>query len=283
MVFFPARTSKIWDPTDPSGKWLLIEAKGPKSSAPVLLEAINKNAFILFLLVHLPNITCIWRPDIYTQSNVATSLINLNIQTMFVGNMKVMCLLCAYLMGMYIFAWLFRSIQLRKMWGRFKIYQTRTPLRSVLMPRLIVLDLLTHLSVKAAADDQYAGLPEDCATSCCQPQGSTAPPLCTNPLPGAVILIYDGGAWSHTAPVHHVLSLKAHFKSVALEFSLISVKTPHVIRLQLAILRCSNIWRCRHFIEYATWVIFCCRLWPFQLNQRLFSNRHVTTCSRFFW
>ncbi|KAG2117401.1 GWT1-domain-containing protein [Suillus cothurnatus] len=91
-------TSFILDPTDPSGKWLLIEEKGPKSSAPALLEAINKNAFILFLL-----------------SNVATGLINLNIQTMFVGNMKVMCLLCAYLMGMCIFAWLFRSIQLRKM------------------------------------------------------------------------------------------------------------------------------------------------------------------------
>ncbi|KAG2124919.1 GWT1-domain-containing protein [Suillus cothurnatus] len=91
-------TSFILDPTDPSGKWLLIKEKGPKSSTPALLEAINKNAFILFLL-----------------SNVATGLINLNIQTMFVGNMKVMCLLCAYLMGMCIFAWLFRSIQVWKM------------------------------------------------------------------------------------------------------------------------------------------------------------------------
>ncbi|KAG1859205.1 GWT1-domain-containing protein [Suillus subluteus] len=98
MVFFPTRTSKIRDPTDPSGKRLLIEEKGPKSSAPALLEAINKNAFILFLL-----------------SNVATGLINLNIQTMFVGNMKAMCLLCAYFMGMCIFAWLFRRIRLWKM------------------------------------------------------------------------------------------------------------------------------------------------------------------------
>jgi len=47
MVFFPTRTSKIRDPTDPSGKRLLIEEKGPKSSAPVLLEAINKNAYLI--------------------------------------------------------------------------------------------------------------------------------------------------------------------------------------------------------------------------------------------
>jgi phosphatidylinositol glycan class W len=98
MMFFPTRTSKIRDPTDPSGKRLLIEEKGPKSSAPALLEAINKNAFILFLL-----------------SNVATGLINLNIQTMFVGNMKAMCILCAYSMGMCVFAWLFRRKRLWKM------------------------------------------------------------------------------------------------------------------------------------------------------------------------
>lgn len=98
MVFFPTRTSKIRDPTDPSGKRLLVEEKGPKSSAPALLEAINKNAFILFLL-----------------SNVATGLINLNIQTMLVGNMKAMCLLCAYSLGMCVFAWLCRRKRLWKM------------------------------------------------------------------------------------------------------------------------------------------------------------------------
>ncbi|KIK39530.1 hypothetical protein CY34DRAFT_808155 [Suillus luteus UH-Slu-Lm8-n1] len=98
MVFFPTRTSKIRDPTDPSGKRLLVEEKGPKSSAPALLEAINKNAFILFLL-----------------SNVATGLINLNIQTMFVSDMKAMCLLCAYSMGMCVFAWLCRRKRLWKM------------------------------------------------------------------------------------------------------------------------------------------------------------------------
>jgi phosphatidylinositol glycan class W len=115
MVFFPTRTSKIRDPSDPSGKRLLVEEKGPKSSAPALLEAINKNAFILFLLVRLAYITCIWRPDIDTQSNVATGMINLNIQTMFVGNVKAMCLLCAYSMGMCVFAWLCRRKRLWKM------------------------------------------------------------------------------------------------------------------------------------------------------------------------
>lgn len=97
MVFFPTRTSKIRDPTDPSGKRLLIEEKGSTSSAPALLEAINKNAFILFLL-----------------SNVATGLINLNIQTMFVGNMKAMGILCAYSLGMCVFAWLCRRKRLWK-------------------------------------------------------------------------------------------------------------------------------------------------------------------------
>ncbi|KAG2146444.1 GWT1-domain-containing protein [Suillus bovinus] len=98
MVFFPTRTLKIRDPTDPSGKRLLIEEKGSKTSAPALLEAINKNSFILFLL-----------------SNVATGLINLNIRTMFVGDMKAMCLLCAYAMSICVFAWLCRRKLLWKM------------------------------------------------------------------------------------------------------------------------------------------------------------------------
>ncbi|KAG2119494.1 GWT1-domain-containing protein [Suillus discolor] len=60
MVFSPTSTLKIRDQTDPSGERL---EKGPKSSVPALLEVINRNR--LFLL-----------------SNVATGLINLNIQTM---------------------------------------------------------------------------------------------------------------------------------------------------------------------------------------------------------
>jgi len=97
MVFFPSRTSKIRDPTDPSGKRLLIEENGSKSSAPALLESINKNSFILFLL-----------------ANVTTGLINLNIQTMFVGNMKAMGILCVYAMGICAFAWLCRRKRIWK-------------------------------------------------------------------------------------------------------------------------------------------------------------------------
>ncbi|KAG2058984.1 hypothetical protein BDR06DRAFT_979997 [Suillus hirtellus] len=98
MMFFPTRTSKIRDPTDPSGKRLLVGDEGPKSSAPALLEASNKNGLILFLL-----------------SNVATGLINLDIQTIFVSNMKGMYLLCACFMGMCVFAWLCRRKQLWEM------------------------------------------------------------------------------------------------------------------------------------------------------------------------
>ena len=53
MIFFPTRISKLKDPSDPSGKRILQEdptTSTPKS-APVLLEAINKNGLVIFLLV----------------------------------------------------------------------------------------------------------------------------------------------------------------------------------------------------------------------------------------
>jgi hypothetical protein len=53
MIFFPTRISKLKDPSDPSGKRILQEdptTSTPKS-APTLLEAINKNGLVIFLLV----------------------------------------------------------------------------------------------------------------------------------------------------------------------------------------------------------------------------------------
>jgi phosphatidylinositol glycan class W len=118
MVFFPTRTLKIRDPLDPSGKRLVIEEMRSESSAPALLEAINKNAFVLFLLVRLANTIspCIWHLTyVHIKANVTTGLINLNIQTMFVGNAKALGILCVYAIGMCAFAWLCRRKRIWKM------------------------------------------------------------------------------------------------------------------------------------------------------------------------
>lgn len=58
IIFFPTRISRLKDPSDPSGKSILQEdptTSTPKS-APALLEAINKNGLVIFLLVS-PNLS----------------------------------------------------------------------------------------------------------------------------------------------------------------------------------------------------------------------------------
>lgn len=59
MIFFPARISKVRDPSDPSGKRILQEdpTASTSNSAPALLEAINRNGLATFLVVSpLPSI-----------------------------------------------------------------------------------------------------------------------------------------------------------------------------------------------------------------------------------
>ena len=53
MIFFPTRISKLKDPSDPSGKRILQEdpTASTSKSAPALLEAINKNGLVVFLIV----------------------------------------------------------------------------------------------------------------------------------------------------------------------------------------------------------------------------------------
>ena len=53
MIFFPTRTSKLKDPLDPLGKRILQEdpTASTSNSAPALLEAINKNGLVIFLIV----------------------------------------------------------------------------------------------------------------------------------------------------------------------------------------------------------------------------------------
>ncbi|KAF8128591.1 GWT1-domain-containing protein [Boletus edulis] len=98
MIFFPTRISKLRDPSDPSGKRILQEdpmTSTPKL-APPLLEAINKNGLVIFLV-----------------ANVATGLVNLSIQTMYTPNAKAMFILNAYSFGICLFAWIFRN---RRIW-----------------------------------------------------------------------------------------------------------------------------------------------------------------------
>ena len=116
MVFFPTRTSRIRDPNDPSGKRLVIEEMNPKNRAPALLEAINKNALVIFLLVRRTVVISFpFTEHIYIKANVTTGLINLNIQTMFVADAKAMGILCMYAFGMCAFAWLCRRKRIWKM------------------------------------------------------------------------------------------------------------------------------------------------------------------------
>ncbi|KAF8637760.1 hypothetical protein AX16_010747 [Volvariella volvacea WC 439] len=109
LFFFPSPLSKsLYDPTSK------LKLKAPPSvlppftspdsvventeqlpyagSAPALLEAINKNSLVLFLV-----------------ANVATGLINLTIQTMYVADRPAMFILSAYAFGLSFFAWLLRS------------------------------------------------------------------------------------------------------------------------------------------------------------------------------
>ncbi|KAF9224938.1 GWT1-domain-containing protein [Gyrodon lividus] len=100
MLFFPARISKLKDPSDPSGKRILQE--DPTTSrtkfAPALLEALNKNGLATFLL-----------------ANVATGLVNLSFPTMYTSNGKAVLILTGYSFGVSVFAWSFRNRRLWKM------------------------------------------------------------------------------------------------------------------------------------------------------------------------
>ncbi|TFL07672.1 GWT1-domain-containing protein [Pterulicium gracile] len=98
MVFFPAPYSRsIYDPTSklklkPSEESLSARDTTQTPSAPLLLEAINKNGLVIFLL-----------------ANVATGLINMNVDTLEAGTGKSMCILSTYALGLCAFAWAFRG------------------------------------------------------------------------------------------------------------------------------------------------------------------------------
>ncbi|KAG6336647.1 hypothetical protein ID866_2428 [Astraeus odoratus] len=98
MFFFPTRISRLKDPSDPTGKRFILECSGPESSsrAPRLLEAINKNGLVIFLV-----------------ANVTTGLINLSVKTMYTSNGTALLILSGYALSICALAWLFRN---RRLW-----------------------------------------------------------------------------------------------------------------------------------------------------------------------
>ncbi|KAI0712736.1 GWT1-domain-containing protein [Cerioporus squamosus] len=108
LAFFPSPLSKsVYSPMsklkvhpDPDMLKVTRHSAGREweaaGSAPPLLEAINKNGLVLFLL-----------------ANVATGLINLSMQTMYASDWAAMLVLAAYSFGLSAVAWVCRH---RKVW-----------------------------------------------------------------------------------------------------------------------------------------------------------------------
>ncbi|KAL4071738.1 GWT1-domain-containing protein [Scleroderma yunnanense] len=92
-MFFPSRVSRLKDTSDPAGKRLVREES---SHAPPLLEAINRNSLVVFLV-----------------ANFATGLINISLKTMYTSNGKAILILSGYAFGICGFAWAFRN---RRLW-----------------------------------------------------------------------------------------------------------------------------------------------------------------------
>jgi hypothetical protein len=79
--------------------------------APPLLEAINRNALAVFLLVRSPLslslfVRALKMSWIYVgQANVATGMVNLSMRTMYASDGRAMAVLAAYAFGVCVFAW----------------------------------------------------------------------------------------------------------------------------------------------------------------------------------
>ncbi|PVF95049.1 hypothetical protein CPB86DRAFT_788429 [Serendipita vermifera] len=83
---------------DDSELKMLGEGEVEKRISPELLEAINLNGLLIFLL-----------------ANVLTGLINLSIQTIYMPDGVAMGILSGYLLGICVFAWTFRHVRLLKL------------------------------------------------------------------------------------------------------------------------------------------------------------------------
>ena len=84
--------------------------------APTLLEAINRNALAVFLLVRVCppfSLLATMTYGLERQANVATGVVNMSMQTMYASDGLAMSVLSAYAFGVCVFAWAFRR---RRVW-----------------------------------------------------------------------------------------------------------------------------------------------------------------------
>ncbi|KAG6851347.1 hypothetical protein H0H93_005745 [Arthromyces matolae] len=95
ICFHPSRSiySQLSKLKVPPSK--LDSSQQPISRAPPLLEAINKNGLVLFLV-----------------ANVATGVVNLMIPTMYTSDLWAMVILGVYTIVLSLFAWIFRNRRL---------------------------------------------------------------------------------------------------------------------------------------------------------------------------
>lgn len=109
LIFFPSPMSKsVYSPRSKlkvqpkpptpgrEGRRDYLNPEAIAGGAPPLLDAINKNGLVLFLL-----------------ANVATGLVNLALPTMYFNDSSAMGVLAAYTLGICGFAWLCRG---RRLW-----------------------------------------------------------------------------------------------------------------------------------------------------------------------
>ncbi|TFY79982.1 hypothetical protein EWM64_g4031 [Hericium alpestre] len=106
LAFFPSPLShSVYSPTsklkvhaEANANFLPQALQANAPTAPPLLEAINRNGLVIFLL-----------------SNVATGLVNLSMETMYASTGTSMVVLALYAMGVCGFAWAVRERRLWKM------------------------------------------------------------------------------------------------------------------------------------------------------------------------
>ncbi|KAH8103095.1 GWT1-domain-containing protein [Cristinia sonorae] len=94
-VYSPNSGLKVQTPNTPT-RGPVMTVSPPTVGAPKLLEAINKNGLVFFLV-----------------ANVTTGLVNLTVPTMYVSDGKAMVILVGYTFWMCVAAWLFRG---RRLW-----------------------------------------------------------------------------------------------------------------------------------------------------------------------
>jgi phosphatidylinositol glycan class W len=88
--------------------------------APPLLEAVNRNALAVFLLVRLRLLFSLFlsptHPSLFSprQANVATGVVNLSMWTMYTPDGWAIGVLAAYAFGVCVFAWAVRG---RRVWN----------------------------------------------------------------------------------------------------------------------------------------------------------------------